>query len=213
MKPEYHEQLNKNQTFIDSQTEMLMPIRDKYGERILRQGFKPFLVEIVEDVRKLWNRRQWLPMTFLSRLPEVIDYWEPTWDKSFRAGVAIAMSQRNLSQHFGLTEQLQIFEGWQLDEDSKRNGGESLFIRWHCRYDTLVFQCDIAQGKYRRYAEQPRKQTDDTIYNPMLWPWNTNDDIAEFWNVPKDECANLDTLLDKAMNEGFRAICDAVREG
>jgi hypothetical protein len=190
------------------QTEMFMPIHDKYGERILRQGYKPFLEGIVEDVRKLWNRRQWLPMTFLSRLPEGIDYWEPSWDKSFRAGVAISMSQRNMSRYFGLTEQLQVFEGWHLDEDRNRDGRESLFVAWHCRYDTLAFQCAIAQGKYRRYAEQPRKQTDDTIYNPMLWPWNTNDDIAEFWNVPTDERADLDALLDKAMNEAVGATSD-----
>src|SRR4051794_9921590 len=129
--------------FAVDQTDILLPVARKYSSRILKNGFKPILTEIADDIRKVWCKHQWLPLTFLSRMPNVIDYWEPGWNKSFDKGVAIAMSYRNLV-HQGLTETLQIIESWDRGVDDGDVWGEVLVINWQNRYDQVSLVYDIA---------------------------------------------------------------------
>lgn len=166
----------------------LQKIALKYETHIIKDGFKPYLSDIINDIVLLYNKVREFPMTFISRLPNALSYLEPEYRKEHSEIITMCLTQRH-EVKCGLIEQLQIYETWVKDDTGENITGEMLFINWINRYDQILYVYDIKQGKNKKYLELNKKWDANkmTMLNPMTWPWNTNQDIIEFLNIPSED--------------------------
>jgi hypothetical protein len=178
-----------------------MPVVDRFRERIVSDGFKPHLDEIVQAITKIWTKHQALPLTILSWMPNGIGYWEPRYTEgSFQEVAAISLYFRHLGRS-GLTEALFVGEGWEKAPNRAKRLGEVFNVSWLCRHHQKAFAYRIKQGSRRKYLDLICKDMDFTAYNPMFWPWNTNDDILDFFDIPESDRFHLDEKLSKVFSE------------
>lgn len=190
----------------DGQTDVLEPLLMRYAGQAISQGFRPLLPTIAEEVRRVWNRHQWLPFTIMSRLPKSVDYWEPDYRGDFASVITIAGVFRGLVKR-GLSEALIVHEGWEKDiNDPTKRIGEALNVYWVCRYDQYAYTFRIRQGRRRCYLELLAEGSDVLTYNPIMWPWNTNEDIREYFHIPDDEWPEIDAKLTAATDDLFAYI-------
>jgi hypothetical protein len=176
------------------------PIIEQFGEAIIKDGFKPHLPQIVEEVKRKWRRHHWVPLTILTRMSDGVDNWQPSevlYRTKMHHAVVLALIQRDLWACGG-TEALYIMEAWEKDQDdpAKRTGGEVLIIQWECRYENLTYMIDICQGRNSKYLSTTHNTIDLVSYNPALKPWNTNEDLIEYCGVAPEDQARFIAMIE-----------------
>ena len=89
-----------------------------YSDRVIQSGFRPYLDAMIADLQRDWKANGCsATMTFFSRMPDVVDYWEPNFCKTFLSDWAIVASAENLARA-GCTERLMVHEGWLLEPEN-----------------------------------------------------------------------------------------------
>lgn len=203
MTPEDRTNINTIMATVRNQTYVLDPVVDEFRDDILRDGFRPHLTQIMQSVQRLCNSTNRVAFTILSRMPNVIDYWEPSLqDRSGERFLSICLSLRNLVND-GLTEALYVFSEASLPQANARRHGR-VHVRWVSQHESrhYVFQVldGRSQGVVGIFHEFNRALT--LIFNP----WNTNAELFEFLGIPKCQYAEWDEFIAKGMEEGRRVI-------
>lgn len=198
MTPEDRDNVNAINSLARNQTYVLDPLVDEFEDKILRDGFRPHLPQILQAVQRLCNFTQRVPFTILSKMPDVIDYWEPSVeDKSIDRVVAICLSLRNLVNN-GLTEALYVFSGVITDETNAQIG-EVVHVRWVCEHDSRHFAFQMADGRAKRIMRMVHSV--NSRLSPIFAPWNTNAELFEFLGIPESDHAIWDEFVAHGMEE------------
>ena len=185
------------------QLDVLDGLVQKWKERFLKDGMKTHFEEFAKAVVHAWNYYRKLPLAFVSRLPSSIDYWEPSYTgRSLQEIWPIAASYRNLKEK-GLTETIQIGEASARNDDGQA-GEELLTIRYQSELDsvTMLYTQTNAGTSPRLIPKETIEQHQELPRNPMLNPWNTDEQIMEFCGVPEKERERVG----KQLQEGWRAF-------
>jgi hypothetical protein len=169
---------------------------DRHRRRIIDNGFRTYLPELVVAIQDAWAANGcYAPLTFWSRLPDSLDYWEPTFDKTVAHDIAIVGSAEHLRE-LGCSERLSVYEAWSRD---KTDGGTSscrqevLQIMHHTRDSYRLLLFEIREGRRTKYLKK-RHEEDATgeeclrslsASRPSLNPWATLDDLIR-WHGIKD---------------------------
>ena len=85
--------------------------------------------------------------------------------------------------------------------DGAKRLGEVLNVMWVCRHDQKSFVYRVKQGSRRRYLDLFQHDADFTAYNPIFWPWNTNSDILDFFDVADADRPHLEEAMSKVFSE------------
>jgi len=181
--------------WIGKQSFVLMPVVQRFRQKIVQDGFKPHLPGIVEEIKRLWTKHQQLPFIVLSRMPDGVDYWEPNYgDKGYSTVATIALALRRLARQ-GLKEALFITETWDKDDDGNRSGRETLMIKWECPWDCYWHSFDVRAGRNRKYLSLRAEGAECLTYNPILDPWNKNEELFDYFSVPTEQREEFDKEL------------------
>lgn len=203
MTPEDRNTVNAINSLARNQTYVLDPLVNEFEDKILRDGFRPHLPQIIQSVQRLCNSKQRAPFTILSRMPEVIDYWEPTLpDTSVERVMAVCLSLRNLVNE-GLSEALYVFSG-RISDDSNAQSGEIVQVRWVCEHDSRHYAFQVMNGRATQVMRMVHSV--NNRLSPVFNPWNTNADMFEYLGIPESEHTIWSEFMEKGLEE-IRRVC------
>lgn len=197
MTPEDRDLANTIMSAVQNQTDVLDSLVTEFKDRILKDGFRPHLTQFMQALQRLWNCNVRAPFTILSRMPDGIDYWEPSIeDGSVERSIAICLSLRNLVNR-GLSEALYVFSG--IMGDKANENCECVQVLWVCKRDSRHYAFLVVNG----HAKQIMRMLLDmnSRLSPIFNPWNTNTELFEFLRIPESEHSHWDEFIAKGMEE------------
>ena len=203
MTPEDRETFNTINSKVRNQTYVLDPLLNEFRDKTLRDGFRSHLPQILQSLQRLCNPEQRVPFTILSKMPNAVDYWEPSiQDTSGERFVSICLSLRNLV-NTGLSEALYVFSEASLPKTNAQSD-ERLHVRWVCERESRHYVFQVSDGR----LQQPVR-TFHELNNALMVifnPWNTNAELFEVLGIPESEHASWNEFMTIGTEE-IRRVC------